>query len=240
MGWRIGKLVVRIYLVLWMTAVGGVIGANLAGTFGTLFILEQNRIEDVAPWWHGGWCVGTLFFFLGATLGRLRMIQGSSFKSFKEKKEPATRFVDGGSDDKVEVVSGRGTRSQKVSFGIRLRSVSKGVFVGSLAGGFLGILLGGSLLVFWMSAAFSPFAPSSRTVAETNNENRQSFDANEQRRMRQRPGGMTIRSRSSVGLYVCLVPTFLGAIFGGMGLGGIAWIYPEDSDSKVELRSLTE
>ena len=240
MGWRLGKFVVRIYLVLWMTAVGGVIGANLTGTFGTLFVLEQNRIEDVTPWWHGGWCIGTLLFFFGAAFGRLRMIQGSSFDSFKEKKELATRFVDGDSEEIVEAVSERGVPAKNVSFRSRLRSLSKGVFVGSLAGGFLGILLGGSLLVFWMSIAYSPFAPSTRTVLDSSSENRQQFDPNQQRRMRQGPGSMTVRSRSSVGLYVCLVPMLLGATFGGIGLGGIAWVYPEDSDPEVEKQSPTE
>lgn len=231
MGLRLGKFLLRIYLLLWISAVGGVIGANAAGTIATLFFLEENKIEFLRPWWHGGWYAGTLLFFVGAAWGKLRMIQGTSLGGFKGDRDGTGQVSEAASENKRNTSVERKS-APKLSLKVRVGSVCKGAFVGGLAGGFLGVLLGGSLLVFWFSIAYSPFAPTGRAanvVGQTNMEPRSA-----QRRMREPGARLTIRSSNRGGLYLCLVPTVIGIAAGAIGLGTIAFIYPEEQRKEID------
>ena len=54
MWWTIGKRVLRVFVVFWMTAVGGILGANLLAIIGTQFFVSENKVEYVQPWSHAG------------------------------------------------------------------------------------------------------------------------------------------------------------------------------------------
>lgn len=60
-----------------MTAIGGILGANLLAIIGTQFFVPENKGVYVQPWSHAGWYIGTLLFFFGAVTGRLHFINGS-------------------------------------------------------------------------------------------------------------------------------------------------------------------
>lgn len=51
--WQLLRLVGRVYLILWMTAVRGLVLANVAGLLG-MFFAEENKAELVRPWMHTG------------------------------------------------------------------------------------------------------------------------------------------------------------------------------------------
>lgn len=55
-----------------MTAVGGLVLANVAGLLG-MFFAEENKAERVRPWMHTGWTIGAILAFIGAVSGKLKM-----------------------------------------------------------------------------------------------------------------------------------------------------------------------
>jgi hypothetical protein len=202
MWWNIGKCVLRVFIVLWMTAIGGILGANLLAIIGTLFFVPENKGVYVQPWSHAGWYLGSLLFFFGAVSGRLRFFNGTGLgsRSAQTFEVPAT------STDGVATTS-QSAEPQEPN------SVLMSILAGGLAGGFLGFLLGANLLIFWFSLAFSPFAPkqvvSSVKVVEE-----------------QRPGSVfkrpVMRSNHPVALYLCLTPAAVGGLAGATAAGVIA------------------
>lgn len=131
-----------------MTAVGGILGANLLAIFGTQFFVPENKADFVQPWSHAGWYVGTLLFFFGAVTGRLRFINGTGAgRSSRQTVQESTAIND------------EPTVPAKPEPHKEPNSVLGFVFAGGLAGAFLGFLLGANLLIFWFSLAYSPFAP---------------------------------------------------------------------------------
>lgn len=205
MWWTIGKRVFRVFVVLWMTALGGILGANLLAIIGTLFFVPENKGVYVQPWSHAGWYVGTLLFFFGAVTGRLRFINGTSLggSSTQTSEEPTTS-----SDGAVVSAKPEQPKEQSGVLGF--------VFVCGLAGGFLGLLLGANLLTFWFSLAYSPFAP------------KQVVSSVEVVHERQ-PGSTfkrpVMRSSHPISLYLCLTPAAVGILAGVTAAGVIALKY---------------
>lgn len=209
MWWTIGKRVVRILVVLWMTAVGGIVGANLLAIIGTQFFVPENTSVYVQPWAHAGWYVGTILFFVGAVTGRLRFVNGTGLgSSFRRAAQVATS----GSDKAA--VPAKPERHKEPG------SVLKCLVAGGLAGGFIGFLLGANLLIFWFSLAYSPFAP--KQVVSSVQVVRE-----------QQPGSVfkrsVMRSSHPVSLYLCLTPAAVGILAGATTAGVIAFKYRGDS-----------
>ena len=211
MWWTTGKRVLRVFVVLWMTAVGGILGANLLAIIGTLFFIPENKGAYVQPWSHTGWSIGTLLFFFAAVTGRLRFINVTSLggSSTQTSEEPTT-----GKHGAVVAAKPEQPREQSGVLGF--------VFVCGLAGGFLGLLLGANLLAFWFSLAYSPFAPKEVVSSvEVVHE--------------QQPGSVVkrpvMRSSHPISLYLCLTPAAVGILAGATAAGVIALKYRRDSAS---------
>lgn len=205
MWWTIGKRVLRVFVGLWMTAVGGILGANLLAIIGTQFFVPENKGVYVQPWSHAGWYIGTLLFFFGAATGRLRFINGTSrgSRSTQTTDQATTR------NDQAAVPSNpEQPREQSSAPGF--------VFAGGLAGGVLGLLLGANLLTFWFSLAYSPFAPKAVVSSVEVVHERQ-------------PGSVVkrpaMRSSHPISLYLCLTPAAVGILAGVTAAGVIALKY---------------
>lgn len=205
MWWTIGKRVLRVFVVLWITAVGGILGANLLAIIGTQFFVPKNEGTYVQPWSHAGWYVGTLLFFFGAVTRRLRIINGTG------PENRLSRTAENPTTNNNEAVISAKTEQQK-----KPSSALSFVAAGGLAGGVLGFLLGANLLTLWFSLAYSPFAPkqvvaSVKVVRE------------------QRPGSVfkrpVMRSSHPVSLYICLTPAAIGVFAGATTAGVIAIKY---------------
>ena len=205
MWWTIGKTVLKAYGLLWMTAVGGFLVANLSAIIGTLFFVPENKSVHVQPWTHTGWYIGIALFFVAAILGKLRFINGTAFGDRLER--PAINSAD---------AEGDGTTATTSSPSDENSGVTGFIFACGLAGGFLGLLLGGSLLVFPMSYAYSPFATSEAASSVKVVEERTSYPA-----MRRN----VVQIKHPVTLYLCLTPAVLGVVAGAMGGGVVALKY---------------
>lgn len=209
--WTFGKRLLRVVAVFWMTAVGGILGANLLAFIGTQFFVNRNAAEYVRPWSHVGWCLGALLFFFAAVTGRLRFINGSGLgnRSAATAKDPSI------GNDGVEVAA-KSERYEATSGALGF------VLAGGLAGGILGFLLGANLLIFWFSLAYSPFAP--RQVVSSVEVVRED-----------RPGSVfkrpLMRSSHPVALSICLVPAAIGILAGVTAAGIIAWRYRDNAQT---------
>lgn len=205
MWWTIGKTVLKAYGLLWMTAVGGFLVANLSAITGTLFFVPENKAVYVQPWMHTGWFIGVALFFVAAILGKLRFINGTAFGD--RLKRPAINSADAEGDAKLATTSSP-SREDSGAPGF--------IFACALAGGFLGLLLGGSLLVFPMSYALSPFASSEAASSVKVVDERAPSSA-----MRRH----VVQLKHPVALYLCLTPAVLGAVAGAAGGGVVAMKY---------------
>jgi len=201
MWWRIGKTLLKIYALLWLTAAGGFLGANLAGVIGLLFT-QGNSAAGVHPWTHGGWYIGTILFFIGAITGQLRFTSGSArSKGSISQDQPVADDQSGETGASADSSAKPGKRS-----GVLSGALSFGFF-----GGLLGAIVGGSLLIFWFSLAYSPFAPQSVTETAEVRRERNPGSA--------RPQNVH-RSSDPMVLYLCVTPAVLGAAAGAVS-GGI-------------------
>lgn len=205
MWWTIGKTVLKAYGLLWMTAVGGFLVANLSAIVGTLFLVPENKAVYVQPWAHTGWYVGIALFFVAAILGKLRFINGTAFGD--RLNRPTIKSSDAEGDDTAGTISSLSNEDSGV-LGF--------IFACGLAGGFLGLLLGGSLLVFPMSYAYSPFATSEAVSSVEVVEERAPGSAMHRR---------MIQFKHPVTLYLCLTPAVLGVVAGALGGGVVALKY---------------
>ena len=88
--WPFLRLVGRVYLVLWMTAVGGLVLANFAGLLG-MFFAEENKAELVRPWMHTGWTIGAVLAFIGAVTGKLKMQWSQQESSHRRSPRKSAR-----------------------------------------------------------------------------------------------------------------------------------------------------
>jgi len=213
MWWTIGKRILSVFVVLWMTAVGGILGANLLAIIGTQFFIPENKGEYVQPWSHTGWYAGTLLFFIAAVTGKLRFINGKGLGNLSTQSadSPTT------SNDEAPA-SGRTMRYKEASSALGF------VFAGGLAGGMVGFLLGANLLIFWFSLAYSPFAP--KQVASSIEVVRED-----------RPGSVfkrpVMRSSHPVSLYICLTPAAIGILAGATAAGIITLKYRDEAQRPV-------
>jgi hypothetical protein len=146
----VAHLVMRVYAVLFLTAVGGFLCANLSGVVGSLYFVTENKTELVLPWVHGGWYLGTTLAFVGAITGQLRLINGVA--ALGHTREAATVPAE--------------TKPPAIRRPPAPRnSLLVNVFGLGLVGGLAGAILGCSLLIFWFSLATSPFAPPEWTAS---------------------------------------------------------------------------
>ncbi len=145
----LGKRIAQGYGLLLAMAIGGLVFANLFG-FGAFLVHEitsdSQRAASTEPyqWWmHCGWMVGVGLALIGARTQKRASKKRSKSKQTEHQDEPVNRTSrESGSWKTV------GKRSSVFS--------SIGFF--SFIGGFLGLMLGGSLMIFWFSIAYSPLA----------------------------------------------------------------------------------
>ena len=193
---HLGGLLLKGYRLLLTVAAGGFVGANISGLmFGMMqFASNAQRAPDLVMlrWWtHGGWVVGAGLFLVGEIARILHSSKGK-VKVRRRSRNKQTRSLPSGFSSTI------GSRPCGIlgSFG-----------VGSLIGGFLGLMLGGSFLLLWFSLTYSPFAPSgwaSSISAETIGPNPSD------------PKSMALTTNHPVALYVFSVPIVLGATAGGL------------------------
>ncbi|QDT99572.1 hypothetical protein [Gimesia aquarii] len=148
----LGKLIVKGYGLLLAMAVGGLVFANLFGLIA-FFVLAQEWVSDrlqasggtesVLWWMHCGWFVGAGLALFG-TVTQNQKIKKRSFQvSVDHEDEPETPAP----------------KKWKKKRRTKPSGILSSIGVFSLFGGFLGLMLGGSLLLFWFSLTYSPFAP---------------------------------------------------------------------------------
>ena len=201
MWWTIGKSVGRVYLLLWMVAVGGIAAANVAGLLSMIFVASENKATYVAPWVHTGWVIGAGLAFVGAITGNLRMISGAPKE--KNSVEPSNTTTSHATKAAVAPTANPDTTSS-------LPSAVLGI---GFFGGLLGFLFGVSLLVFWFSLGYSPFA-----VAEWVESIKVSSST-------MSPGGIPTPTKTSshpVAIYLVAVPAVTGSLIGAIAgaIGG--------------------
>jgi hypothetical protein len=191
--WNLGKLLVKGYSLLLILAVGGFIGANVAGcipTLGEFFVNPEGRATPrgtVLRWVHGGWLLGAG----GALAVAIVSWRWSSTRKGNEEEQRKLR------------------QARPWDFP-EPRGVLASAGVGAVCCGLLGALLGGTFLMLWFSLAYSPFSPDwDRTVAV---ERDRAYP-------RSRRGRQVHTTRHPVALYAFFAPTVLGAM-SGAGLGG--------------------
>ncbi len=199
MWWKFGQLAAKTYGILFITAVGGILVANVAGLVGGALFAEEYKSQDVRPWLEGGWYVGTLLAFIGAILGKIRFFSGTSLGTRLSKKaEP---------DSSGEESTSGSEQPREVK---RTGILSATAFFGFI-GGLLGSLLGCSLLVFWFSLAYSPFAPTGWTSSV------------KVKHERTEPAGHkqpVMTTNHPVAVYLVAVPAAIGASLGATA-GGV-------------------
>lgn len=205
MWWTTGKTLLKAYGLLWMTAVGGFLGANLSTLIGTLFFVPENKADYVQPWTHTGWYIGIALFFVAAVWGKLRFVNGTALGDRLDR--PASKSAEGEEDGTTATTSSQSSEDS---------GVPGFIFACGLAGGFLGMLLGGSLLVFPMSYAYSPFATSEAVS---------SVDVVQEQAPRSGRRRSVVQMNHPVTLYLCLTPAVLGVVGGAVGGGVVAMKY---------------
>lgn len=204
MWWTIGKTLLQSYGLLWMTAVGGFLAANFSATIGTLFFVPENKAVYVRPWMHTGWSIGVALFFAGAVFGKLRFIQGTALGDTINR--PADH-VAGNEQAGSEVGTSPQSTEDSGAAGF--------ILMCGLAGGFLGALLGGSLMVFPLSYAYSPFATPEAVAAVDVVEELPARSARRQH--------VVQINNPTISLF--LASAVFGVVAGMMGGGFVVWKY---------------
>lgn len=148
--WNLAGQFLKGYAVLWMTAVGGIVGANILGLIGLSFFSPDLKSESMVGWVHWGWYIGTGLFLFGALTGRMRMLNQHKWSTLDKAVTDQENIASAKQEspvcetDQVECDAKQGWQSWFLG--------------GALAGGIIGFLFGASLLVFFFSWAYSPFA----------------------------------------------------------------------------------
>jgi|GEM_PF-1546583 hypothetical protein len=213
MWWSVEKSVAKAFGILWMTALGGFLGANLAGVIGASFFVPENKAVYVQPWVHGGWCVGALLALGGAVAGKLRMQSGSGF-SFRKKNAGTDEPP---SDENALEAPAAHESVEETSKQSSVLSAAGGL---GLIGGFVEMVFGCSLLVFWFSLASSPFAPGGWAS---------SVEVKRERVNQSQSAQPVATTDHPVALYLVLVPAAIGLTTGVVG-GGIGAAFGKVQD----------
>lgn len=148
----LGKLVVKGYGLLLAMAVGGLVFANLFGLVA-FFVLAQEWVSDrlqdsggtesVLWWMHCGWFVGAGLAFFGTVTQNQKLKKRSFQVSVDHEDEPENPAP----------------KKRKKKRRTKPSGILSSIAFFGFAGGFLGLMLGGSLVMFWFSLSYSPFAP---------------------------------------------------------------------------------
>jgi hypothetical protein len=153
---RVASRLAKAYGLLFFTAAGGLVGANLTTLLAPMFVAD-HRAAQLAPWVHVGWTVGAALFLFGALTRKLRVISSSFFGL---TPAPPTGS-DAGGPIRKRVRRLKQPRSEHEAHVGRSVGVPTGIVLGTVGGALIGGFLGGSFLLFWLSFAASPFAPAS-------------------------------------------------------------------------------
>lgn len=208
MWWSAAKYTAKIYAVLWLTAIGGFLGANALGVLASL-LGTFLHVELQLLWWiHAGWYAGTALAFIGAVTGNLRFHSGPTpvFVPQRKRREPIAQEASNTVPATAEASDLDATRKSP-----RRTNVWKSALMFGLVGGFLGAFLGGSLLMFWFSLAYSPYAPTG--WAST-------VEVKRERISPTQPGRQAHTTSHPVALYLCVTPAVVGGV-AGIILGGV-------------------
>lgn len=202
--WNLWKLLAAGYLLVLTVAAGGFVGANVAGlipVMGEQFFDNNGRAlrpETHLRWMHGGWLVGAAIFSVGGVLEARR-------------RRTAKRTATSTGDD----ADRRRKRQARLASYPSPRTLVGSAAVGSIIGGFLGMILGGTFLLLWFALAYSPLSPPSwgaSVAVESDRRVRgEYFDA---------PRHTT---RHPIALYAFFAPAVLGLVSGAL-FGGIVKI----------------
>ncbi|MCA9017508.1 MAG: hypothetical protein KDA77_19450 [Planctomycetaceae bacterium] len=198
----LGKLLAKGYGLLLAMAVGGLVFANLFG-LGAFLVQEISSDHQRAPateifqWWmHCGWLVGVGLALVGAFSKKRTSKKRSAARQAETDNEP---------EDLAIPESGNWNTIGKRS------SIFSSIGFFGFAGGFAGLMLGGSLLLFWFSLAYSPFAPAGWASSVNVEQRADSLLVENQEVM---------TTTHPVALYAFGIPIALGAT-GGAVLGGV-------------------
>ncbi len=206
MSWKVVRMIGKTYALLLMVATGGIVFANVAGLAG-MFFADEWKSEQVQPWMHGGWIFGALFGLVGGLTGRLRFGGGDRpaatgpVKTMPDATQQETESTEDGQ-------AGHEPESDPKKSGL----IGAIAFFG-FAGALIGILLGGTLLIFVFSIAYSPLSPAALASSVTVEQDPTSTSL-------PRP---VMTSRHPIVVSVALVPVALGAMIGAIagGLGAM-------------------
>ena len=148
-----------------------------------------------------GWVGGAVFGLIGALTGRLKMINGSIDRVTERRS--SEKKVDASAADAAEASPPR----RDIGW------ILQGAGTLGLLGALLGAFVGGTLLLFWFSISFSPFAGTDWFESITT----ERLSANEAGRS----GRDVTVTRHPIALYLFLIP-FAFFLLVGILVGGIA------------------
>jgi hypothetical protein len=210
MGERLIRVVAAGWGLLLGTAAGGFVGANFAGLIaGTIsFFTAGDRAPDLRPvqlWMHCGWVVGAALF----------LAAGIAHYAKKTRRGPEGNDGRPGSDGKALSVRRSGRPREREANSGRFRVTIDGrpcgilgsVGVGSFMGAFLGLMLGGSLLLLWFSFTYSPFAPRDWVDSVSSRKQRVGDGPRERR---------VATTQHPIALYLFFAPIAVGGAAGGL------------------------
>ncbi|MBX3442038.1 MAG: hypothetical protein KF774_06505 [Planctomyces sp.] len=135
------------YALLLAVAVSGFLGANLAGLMpglGEHLFADNQRAaapETHRRWIHAGWIAGAA---LALVAGAVRALRSS------RRGEMTGHAAD---------LDRQARRTARLAAYRSPESTLGAAAAGAVGFGFLGAMLGGTLLLFWFSLAYSPFLP---------------------------------------------------------------------------------
>jgi len=198
--WKLGKWSVKTYAALLGIALGGLVGANLSGLIGIFLFASENKAERVLPWIQGGWYVGIILAFISTVLGKYRFQSGPGF----EGNNPESAHSDSTSGEAESDDSKNDNEKKKSSI------LGAAGFLGVI-GGVIGSIFGCSLLVFWFSLAYSPFAPESMSS---------SVEVKKERIVASGQQRHVMTTNHPIALFLVGIPALLGAGTGVVG-GGV-------------------